>query len=102
MAFPNIIDDFNLERREDKSEQEMVLLLADKVNEMMDRDMGLLLSYLYRLDVSESKVNVAMHQDDEPVAIAIARLIWERQKMRLRTKKEVHVKKDEDWEGLEW
>jgi hypothetical protein len=102
MAFPGFIDDFNLEGRNDQSEQEMILLLADKVNEMMDRDMGLLLSYLYRLDVSESKVNAAMHQDDEPVAIAVARLIWERQKMRLRTKKEVKVNKDEDWEGLEW
>lgn len=102
MAFPSIIDDFNLEGRNDQSEQEMILLLADKVNEMMDRDMGLLLSYLYRLDVSEARVNLAMHQDEEPVPVAVARLIWERQKMRLKTKKEVKVHKDKDWEGLEW
>ena len=102
MAFPSILEEWNLNIGEDTGEQEMILMLADKVNEMIEQDMGLLLSYLYRLDVSEAKVNQAMHQDDEPVPIAIARLIWERQKMRLKTKKEVKVEKDKDWDGLEW
>lgn len=62
-------------------------LFAQRVEEMMQDKMDLLLSTLYRLDVEESKIRAALDFPTDTPARALARLILERQKERLETKR---------------
>ena len=61
---------------------------AARVEIMMRDQLDLLLSTLYRLDVEEHKIQHALHRSGEPPARAIARLILERQKQRMRTRRQ--------------
>lgn len=87
---------------EEISDEEMVRAIAERVEALIDKDPGLLMSYLYRLDVSENKAKDALEQDKVPVAFAVAELIWNRQKKRMQTKREIEVSKRQDMDGLEW
>lgn len=83
-------------------DEEMVQILAEKVQAYLDYNIGLLMSYLYRLDVSEKSIKDALLNADEDAGhIALARLIWERQKKRLQTKSEYKINRDID-EELAW
>lgn len=62
-------------------------LFTERVEAMMRDQLDLLLSTLYRLDVEEHKIRQALHAAPEPPARAIARLILERQKERLKTRR---------------
>lgn len=62
-------------------------LFEARVAAMMQDQLDLLLSTLYRLDVEEHKIRFALHHAQEPPARAIARLILERQKERLHTRR---------------
>jgi hypothetical protein len=77
-----------LQGQEDVLDDPAVLdLFAERVEAMMRDQLDLLLSTLYRLDVEEHKIQHALHFANEPPARAIARLILERQKERLRTRR---------------
>lgn len=84
------------------SDEEMVSIIAERVEAMIDKDPGLLMSYLYRLDVSEKKAKNALEQEKVPVSFAVAELIWSRQKKRMQTKKEYSVKKENFPDELQW
>jgi hypothetical protein len=74
-------------------------MIGDRVQWFLDNDKDLLLSYMYRLDIEENKINHAltpMHA--EPAHILLARLIFERQKQRIATKKSIKVDPIEGWE----
>lgn len=74
-------------------------LFTERVAEMMDTDLDLLLSSLYRLDVLEHKIQAALRSVHIPPARGIAVLIIERQKERIATKKKYSSPKDEpEWE----
>ena len=65
----------------------------------MERDMDLLMSYLYRLDVEESDIHMAL----SPLGSAIpsrglAMLILKRQQARIHTKKMYKQSPIEGWE----
>ena len=81
--------DFDLDiPGEDQNEEAIIEILALRVADMIDGDIDLLLSYLYRLDVEESKIDFIFNQQSTiPAHIGLATLIWERQKERLATKK---------------
>jgi len=60
--------------------------LVKRINELMSRDYERLLNSLYRIDVSESKVQEILHSKDKTtVTEKLADLIIERQMLRLRT-----------------
>lgn len=83
------------------NEEEMIALLAEKVQAYLDVDINLLMSYLYRLDVLEYKIKAALsNHQGEAGNVILARLIWERQKERLKTKKAYKSNEiiDEDWQ----
>lgn len=80
-------------------EETVLNLFTHRVEELMRDDLDLLLSSLYRLDVLEEKIQVALQSSTVPAARGIAMLILERQKERLRTRKEYGDGKKE-WEGL--
>lgn len=73
---------------ESLSESELYNAIKDRVAHYLETNPELLMSYLYRLDVLEVKIN-AILAPDSPVAPieGLARLILERQKERIATKK---------------
>lgn len=75
-------------------------LFTKRVEELIASDLDLLLSSLYRLDVEEYKIQRALRSTTVPPAQGIAQLIIDRQKERLRTKKQYASGKFKDWEGL--
>jgi len=83
-------------------DEEMIKILAEKVQAYLDCNINLLMSYLYRLDVLEHKIKSALSNiSNEPGNVLLARLIWERQKQRLETKKSYQVRETID-SDLEW
>ena len=80
------------------SDEEMIVLIADRVDQMLKGDPDLLLSYLYRLDVEEKKINIAIETSITPLHVTFAKLIWERQKERIASKKKYKQDPIEGWE----
>lgn len=76
------------ENLETLSEVELYNAIRDRVAYYLETSPELLMSYLYRLDVLEVKIN-AILAPDSPVAPVegLARLILDRQKERVETKK---------------
>ena len=85
-------------------EDEAFDVLANAVAHMIEHRLDFLLSLLYRLDVDEAKINYALSPvAADPANIGLARLIWERQKQRIFTKKHYQQSKPEDLEeGLDF
>lgn len=83
----NPLQEFNLpDRSEPLTEADLEAELAKRVDYMLHHNAEYLFSLLYRMDVSENKVQEAMRPDaPEPSAIGIARLVMERQRERNRT-----------------
>jgi hypothetical protein len=83
-------------------EEQMIIQIERRVAELIEQDFGLLMSYLYRLDVLEPHINACLNPKN-PVHpyTCLAHLIWNRQKMRMKTKLE--YKQDIEVEdGWEW
>ncbi|MDQ3142160.1 MAG: hypothetical protein M3Q56_07935 [Bacteroidota bacterium] len=70
-----------------------------RVEELLDKDPGLLFSHLYRLDVEESKLQyILKNVSTEKLSEVLAEEIWKRQKERLKVKLENKVDPIEGWE----
>lgn len=88
MSFEDIYNDLALTKAELPTEEDLLLLIQDRVSYLLNHDKDLLLSYLYRLDIDESKINEAMVPGGVVLPeTAIAQLILTRQKQRAETKK---------------
>lgn len=80
------------------SEEDLLEALSNHVAFMIERRLETLLSTLYRMDVSEAKVSKVLHPNaEEPANIGLARLILERQKQRIFTKKHYKQNQTNDW-----
>lgn len=100
-----LIRDFEIDRNEEESmsEQELFDLLADHIAYLIDSRMEFLLSLMYRLDIDETKVNLALSPGNpEPANVSLARIVLERQKQRIFTKRFYKQEKLDDMEGLEF
>ncbi|WP_235298565.1 hypothetical protein [Portibacter marinus] len=88
--------------KEEMSEEEMVIQIERRVAELMEQDFGLLMSYLYRLDVLEPHINGCL-DPESPIHpyTCLAHLIWNRQKQRVQTKFKYRSDHDVE-EGWEW
>jgi hypothetical protein len=85
------------------TEEELVQILAERIGEMLERQPEQLMSLLYRLDVLEEKIKPVMHPDaPEPANVGLARLVVDRQKLRIATKQSVKTEPLEGLEGWEW
>lgn len=84
---------------EEVNEQELLSAIVDRVTWMLRCDKDLLMSYLYRLDVLEHKINAAL-MPGNPLSAeeALGLLIFERQKERVETKKKYKVDPIEGWQ----
>lgn len=85
------------------SEEELLAILADRIAEMLERRPEYLMSMLYRLDVLEEKIHPVMRPDaPEPANWGLARLVLERQKDRIETKRSVKPAPLKDMKDWEW
>jgi len=95
---------FELDAGEDipQSEVDFLEVLSNRIGWMIEHDIELLFSTLYRMDVSEEAVAQAMHPNAPELAnIGLARLVLERQKQRVTTKRSYRqppIEEDGEWE----
>jgi hypothetical protein len=81
------------------TEEDMIQYLADAIGYMIEHKMDFLLSLLYRLDVDEHKINRALMPGNPiPANIALAHLVWNRQKQRIATKKAFREQNPSNWD----
>lgn len=95
---------FDLVTKEEvTNEADLINILGERIGEMLEQQPEQLMSLLYRLDVLEEKIRPVMQPDAlEPANIGLARLVVERQKQRIATKRSVKTKPIEGLEGWEW
>lgn len=98
-SFELIYNDLSIENKGELNEERLLEIITDRVLWLLDNDKDLLLSYLYRLDVEEYKIEKALTPfEDDPAHVAIAKLILQRQKQRIETKQKYKVDPIDDWE----
>lgn len=94
---------FELERQQPATEAELLALLSERIAEMLERRPEYLMSLLYRLDVLEEKIlPVMLPSAPEPANVGLARLVLERQKQRMHTKRNIKTEPIEGWKDWEW
>ena len=93
-----ISSDLDISLPKELTDEEMILHIADRVEQLLKGDPDLLMSYLYRLDVEEKNIQKAIETSIMPIHVTFANLIWERQKQRLATKQLFKQDPIEGWE----
>lgn len=94
----NLSKDLEFDLSSELSDEEMIKHIAYRVEQMMKGDPDLFMSYLYRLDIEEKKIDHALKTSITPAHITFANLIWERQKERIANKKKYRQDPIEGWE----
>jgi len=80
------------------SEEQLLDAITDRVLELLERNPEILFSYLYRLDVLEHKIQFALNQQTQiPPHRALAKLILDRQKLRISTKRKYKQEPLKGW-----
>jgi len=92
-------EDLRLSEESYISEEDFLNALAPKVAYMLQYNSGVFFQLLYKLDVLEPKLKIAMQQEDVPMAIA--KLILERQMEKIISRRAFPAQKSED-EDLKW
>lgn len=94
-----VLRDFELSQPEHSlTEQEMLNYLADAIAYMLENKMDFLLSLMYRLDIDEAKIaHALLPGNDEPAHVALAKVVWERQKNRVATKQAYRKQNPTNW-----
>jgi hypothetical protein len=85
------------------SDAELLAILTERIEVMLEQETDLLMSLLYRLDVEEKAILQALHPDtDVSAAVALAKLVLERQKQRWSIKKNTVVGNEGIPDGWGW
>lgn len=67
---------------------ELISIMAERIRELLAGDLEALMSMMYRLDIDEAKIKLAFSKENlEDPAISLAKIIIERQKRRMDTRK---------------
>ena len=87
--FPTVFENY--------SNQDLESKLAIYINELIDKDFNKLVNLLYRIDISEKKLKIALQNEDKTISSSktIAKLIIERQLQKLEFRKKFSKKKIE-------
>lgn len=96
--------DFNLIFEQvDYLESELIDLLAEEIFKLMQQNLEQLFSILYRLDINEQKVHVALAPNAKaPANLVIARLIIEREKQKAESRLRYRNEERKDDEVSPW
>jgi len=87
-------------RLADVSEEAILRQLADRVVLILERGPETFFQLMYRLDISEKKLNAVMQEDD--VAMKIARLIYDRQLQKIQSRMTNRKAAENDDPELKW
>jgi len=83
------------------TEAEVLRILSNQVAYFMEARFEQLMSLMYTMDINEYKVRKALEPDSpEPSNVGIAKLIYDRQMQRIRTKHEYGQEGPKDWEDF--
>ncbi len=95
-----IAKNFELENsHEAMSEEEFTKHLANRIAYMLDHETDMVFSLLYRLDIYEEKINAVLaNRKIVSPDVGLAKLIIERQKERLATKKKFKKEGESNWD----
>ena len=87
--FPTVFENY--------SNQDLESKLAIYINELIDKDFNKLVNLLYRIDISEQKLKIALQNEDKTISSSktIAKLIIERQLQKLEFRNKFSKKKIE-------
>ena len=99
-GFEVITRTFDVESGPELTEQDFLFALARRISEMLDSETELLFSTLYRLDIFESKINAVLNSEED-TALGLARLVVERQKEKLATRKAYRVDPSDPLEDMD-
>ena len=88
--FPEVLEKYSAEDLENN--------IAVFINELIDKDFNKLVNLLYRIDISEQKLKIALQNEDKTISSSktIAKLIIERQLQKLEFRKKFSKKKIEE------
>ena len=92
--------DWDLRLPDMLSEEAILKLLADRIVTVLERGPDTFFQLMYRLDISERKLNAVMLEDD--VAARIARLIYDRQLQKIHSRLTNKMKRENGDEELKW
>ena len=103
----NLIQSLNTElaiNLPEKTEyDELLKFLAGYINNLIKNDFEKLVSYLYRIDVSEPKLKSLLQQNpQEDAGNIIAALIIERQEQKIKTRQQFSQRDDNVQEEEKW
>jgi len=82
------------------TEENILKLLADKVVQIIDRGPETFYQLMYRIDISEKKLNSVLGEGDVPAKIA--RLIYDRQLQKIKSRQAFKGKAEESDPDLKW
>ena len=92
--------DWDLRLPDVLSEEAILQLLADRIVQVLERGPETFFQLMYRLDISEKKLNAVMLEDD--VAMKIARLIYDRQVQKIQSRLANRKQHESDDPELKW
>ncbi len=82
------------------SEEALLKLLADRVVDYLEKGPDAFYQLMYRIDISEKKLNSII--GDKDVAHKIARLIYDRQVQKLQSRRAHKAQRTDDDPELKW
>ncbi len=83
------------------SKEDLLAAITNRVTELIETDIELLMSYLYRLDILESDIDFIMNQQkDIPVNEGLGKLIFDKQLKRQKYREQYKQAPIEGWD--EW
>lgn len=82
-----------------ENENQVLSMIRARVEELLEKDPELLMSYLYRLDILEVDLKKVLAKDSGiPIVEGFSQLIFNRQLQRVNTKKKYKQDPIEGWE----
>lgn len=92
--------DWELQLPDTLSEEAILQLLADRIVTILERGSEAFFQLMYRLDISEKKLNAVLQGDEVP--LKIARLIYDRQLQKIKSRHEHRMNRGNDDEDMKW
>jgi len=93
-------NDWDLQLPDMLSEEAILKLLADRIVTILERGPETFFQLMYRLDISEKKLNAVLQDND--VAMKVARLIYDRQLQKIQSRMTNKMNKDNSDPELRW
>jgi len=82
-------------------EQDLQAAITNRVTELLERDIELLMSFLYRLDILEADIDFIMNKQREiPISEGLGKLIFDKQLERKKYREQYKQAPIEGWD--EW